>query len=56
MLSKAEEKDEEALYDFLDKHDRFFYENEDFSDKLTDYIKNNPEKFVYVGSYEADED
>ena len=56
MLSKAEEKDEDALYDFLDKHDRFFYENEDFSDKLTDYIKNNPEKFVYVGSYETYKD
>lgn len=56
MLSKAEEKDETAFYDFLDKHDEFFYANEDFDDKLTAYIKNNSEKFIFVGSYETDED
>ncbi|WP_024469588.1 DMP19 family protein [Treponema pedis] len=56
MLSEAEEKDEKAFYDFLDTHDEFFYANDSFDDKLIDYIKNNPEKFVFVGSYETDDD
>lgn len=56
MLSEAEKKDEEALNDFLDKHDRFYYNHDEFDDKLITYIKNNPEKFVFVGSYETDEE
>ena len=35
---------------------QFFYENEDIDDKLIDYIKNNPEKFVFIGTYKTDED
>lgn len=55
LLSETEEKDKEVLYDFLDKHDQYFYDNEDFGDKLIEYIKHNPEKFVFAGSYETDE-
>ncbi|WP_024466440.1 DMP19 family protein [Treponema pedis] len=56
ILSETEEKDEKAFYDFLDTHDEFFYANDSFDDKLIDYIKNNPEKFVFIGSYETDDD
>lgn len=52
MLFEAEEKDEDAFYDFLDKHDSFYFAHNEFAEKLETYIKNHPEKFTFNGSYE----
>lgn len=50
ILNKIEEKDEDAMWDFLDEMDGNTYSEEfetEFSDKIIDFIKKNPEKFLY---------
>lgn len=50
ILDKIEEKDEDAMWDFLDEMDGNTYSEElenEFYDKIIDFIKKNPEKFLY---------
>ena len=50
ILEKLEEDNEKEFFDILDKADDFIYKYEGEENELN-YIKANPEKFVFEGEY-----
>lgn len=51
MLEALEEKNEDEFFKFLDEADNFIYDYEGEENELN-YIKANPEKFVFEGEYD----
>lgn len=50
LLNKIEEKDKDAMWNFLDKADTNTYNKDlesEFSEKIIDFIQKNPQKFLY---------
>lgn len=52
IMDTLEEENEDAFFDMLDEADDFVFEYEGEEDELN-YIKANPEKFVFEGEYEG---